>query len=89
MNKFDNLYNSLIKEAQITTGEDKWYEKFIPYSYKFSTGDYHLGNKDSREFVTWFVPDEGEMTYNYYVVYKDEGKEHWIDEEDYRELSKY
>lgn len=83
MSKFDELYNSILKEA---LGEKKWYEKYIPYGY-FHGGKYELGTtEDGREFVTWIIPDEGEMTYNYYVVYKDEGKEHWIDREEYEAL---
>lgn len=82
---YDAIQNTI---NQKLAAKDKWFEKYIPYGYR-NTSKYELGTtEDGRDFVTWIVPNEGEMTYDYYVVYKDEGKEHWIDEDEYRALSK-
>jgi hypothetical protein len=82
---YDAIQNTINKK--LAAKDSKWFEQYIPYGYR-ETKRYNLGVHNGREFVAWIVPDEGEMTYNYYVVYKDEGKEHWIDREDYDNLFK-
>lgn len=87
--KIDKDLNLLI-EAYADVNKAKaseWYKQYLPYGYQEINKNTYVGNDNGREFVTWFVPNEGEMTYDYYLVYKDEGKKHWIDEEVYNKIT--
>jgi len=75
------------KEAQAEVNDTSWAKKYVPYG-PYQTKKYQVGvDGDKGEFVLWSKPDEGEMTYYYYLVYKNEGKLHDIDEEQYNHLS--
>ena len=76
------------KELQKDVSDSNWAEKYVPYGY-FHTKKYQIGNDDEKgEYALWYDPNEGEMTYDFYLVYKNEGKVHDISEDQYEHYSK-
>jgi hypothetical protein len=73
--------------AQVKVKDSSWAKKYVPYG-PYQVKNYQIGIDGNKgEFVLWKTFDEGEVTYYYYLVYKNEGKLHDINEEQYEHLS--
>lgn len=74
-------------QAEVNS-DNSWAEKYIPYGL-FQTKKFQIGvDVDKGEYALWYTPNEGEVTYDHYIVYKNEGKVHEISEEQYFHFSK-
>jgi len=88
---YDAIQNTIDSELaakpSTTVKDTTWAKDYVPYG-PYSIKKYQVGvDGDKGEFVLWKSSNEGEMTYYYYLVYKNEGKLHDIDEKQYEHLS--
>jgi hypothetical protein len=84
----DALEHEDKEAAQNELNDNSWAEKYIPWGL-YQTKKFQVGVDDNKgEYALWYIPNDGEVTYDHYLVYKNEGKVHDISEEQYYHFSK-
>jgi len=73
------------KELQKELQDKSWINQYVPIGYQHKA---HIGIENGRVFVTYEdkYSDGDRYYYDFYVVYKDEGKRHEINEDQYNKL---
>jgi hypothetical protein len=70
-----------VEKAKHDVHDKSWIEKYVPFGLQSKA---YVGvDENNREFVVWETFEKLEVTYYQYLVYKDEGKIHDIDEDQY------